>query len=139
MFLMPKVACVRKRAASFVDASTTIAGGITAMLTGAEVLAAPLSSVAMAVRMYVPVAAPVHVTCHGAASASPTLVVPAKNSTLATEPSESAAVAMRVMVSPWLNCALAPGEVIATVGATLEVGGGGGGGGGVPLPAFTSI
>ena len=64
--------------------------------------------------------------------ASPNLVLPVKNSTLATLPSESVALAVMSTVAGAVNVALLPGEVRATVGGVLT-GGGGGGGGGVPV------
>ena len=56
-------------------------------------------------------------TAYGADVAVPISVPLRKNSTFAIVPSESAAVAVSVMVDPGLNVALLIGAVMDTVGA----------------------
>ena len=59
---------------------------------------------------------------HGAEVCSPILILFAKNSTLATEPSASLALAVMVIALPSSNCAAVLGEVTATRGNWLGAG-----------------
>src|SRR3954462_2771865 len=74
----------------------TTAGGIlvtTLMFLTEEIVIAPSLSVACAVSTYSPASTLLHTKPNGALVASPTLFVPAKNSTRLIVPSASAAVA----------------------------------------------
>ena len=101
--------------------ATFVAGAFTLIVTVAEVVTAPELSVAFAVRVYVPVAIPVHVNVYGAA----VLVEPAynaeplKNSTFVMVPSESAALAVSVTEAGAVYVTLFAGAVKETVGATF--------------------
>jgi hypothetical protein len=100
-----------------------MAGGVFELLTvtviGADVVVAPLSSVAFAVNVYVPAATLFHTKLCGPERSSPSFVVPLKNSTLLTDPSESAAFALMVIAFPATNVALFAGLEIETDGGAL--------------------
>jgi hypothetical protein len=63
---------------------------VTVMVAAALVVVKPRSSVARAVRVYVPAPTPLQFRAKGAVVSSPSLVAPLKNSTFATLPSGSA-------------------------------------------------
>ncbi len=91
----------------------------TVIVTPADIVAAPLLSVAFAVRMYVPVTTLDHTHRYGAAIATPRFVGPLKNSTLAIVPSMSEAVASIAMLVGVVNAAPFVGLIIATLGASF--------------------
>ena len=91
-------------------------GGVLELLTviviRCDVVVAPLLSVALAVIVYVPAATLFQTKLCGAERSSPSFVVPLKNSTLLTEPSASAALALMVIAFPATNVALLAGLVM---------------------------
>src|SRR5713101_2256127 len=93
-------------------------GGVSTMiLTAADVVLAPTSSVALAVSVCVPVAGLIRVTPYGAAVSVPTSIAPSKKSTFATVPSLSVALAARETLAGVVKLALLAGEVMLTAGA----------------------
>src|SRR5205085_11462593 len=92
-----------------------LATALTVIVTDSEVVLAPRLSVAIAVMVCCP-AETVKGMENGAASLVPTEPPSTKNSTRAMVPSESAASAERVIVSPGLKRAPFVGEVRTTVG-----------------------
>ena len=92
------------------------------MLTATEVTLASRLSVTFAVTEWSPFGALFQTIVHGAEVCSPILILFAKNSTLATEPSASLALAVMVMAWPSSNRAAALGEVTATRGNWLGAG-----------------
>src|SRR5437762_12106933 len=89
----------------------------TVILTGADVLAAPIRSVATAVKTYAPSTALVHVATNGGLVIKATRSPFAKNSTERTPPSGSAADT-EIEIGA-LSSAPSTGETIATVGGML--------------------
>ena len=89
---------------------------LTVIVDGALVVLAPRSSVARAVTVYVPAATPPQVKLYGAVVSSPSFAAPLKNSTLATVPSASDAVAARLTVAGAAKVAPLAGCVSVTVG-----------------------
>ena len=85
----------------------------------AEVVLAPRLSVARAVRLRAPVPEGVQLTPYGALLSVPIAVVPSRNCTELTVPSESAAFAVMVTGTPVVTVAPFVGAVIATVGGTF--------------------
>ena len=75
---------------------------LTVMLTAAEVVVAFWLSLATAVKLWLPAVALFQVTPYGAVVSTPSDTPPRKNSTLATEPSLSAALALTAMLAPAL-------------------------------------
>src|SRR6185503_2613973 len=120
------------------DASATFSRGVGAFTTieiAAEVVARPRLSVATAVRAYVPAGTLDHVMPNGATVEVPIGAPLAKNATLETEPSLSAAFAEIEIAAGSLNAAPAEGAVIETVGGVF-----GGGVTGAEIPhASTSM
>src|SRR2546426_1019390 len=94
--------------------------GVTVTFTAADVAGAPRLSVATAVREYVPAGALLHEKPSGAVVASPSLVPPWKNSTLATLPSTSVAVAEIGMFAGAVNVAPLAGLVMLTAGGLFD-------------------
>src|SRR4051794_24316511 len=94
---------------------------VTVMVAAALVAVNPASSVARAVSVYMPAATPLHVNAYGAVVSSPSLVAPLKNSTLATVPSASEALAARFTVVGAVKVARAAGCVSVTVGDDFTV------------------
>ena len=86
------------------------------IVDAALVAVAPRSSVARAVSVYVPAATPLQLKPYGAVVSSPSFAAPLKNSTFATEPSESDAVAARFTVAGAVNVAPSVGCVSVTAG-----------------------
>ena len=89
------------------------------MLTLAEVVEAPLLSVALAVRVKPPAGTFDQMAEYGLVAAVPIKVVPRKYSTFVTVPLASAAVAVKVMVAGAKKLAPVEGVAIATVGGVL--------------------
>src|SRR4051812_16947082 len=96
----------------------------TTMLTGALVRIIPLSSVATAVRVFVPAATLAQAKPKGADVSSPTFAALLKNPTLKTVPSRSVALAVRLIVEVATKTLLEAGLVRLMVGGMLEETGG---------------
>jgi amino acid permease len=93
----------------------------TLTVTALEVAFALWSSVALAVKEYVPGGGFFQVRLYGAVVSDPIKDVPAKNSTFLTVPSLSVALAVMVIVVGAVNVAAFAGAVMLTAGGTLLV------------------
>src|SRR6478735_4357737 len=91
------------------------------MVAGLLVVVAPALSVATTVSTCVPDGTFLQVYAYGAVASWPRTAVPSRNSTLATLPSASLALALTVTVGFHANTAPSPGAVIAAVGGVLAV------------------
>src|SRR6186997_1694298 len=80
---------------------------------------APMLSVARAVKTWLPTGTFRHVKEYGAVLSWPTRVVPSRNSTLVTVPSESVAVAVILIVGFQGKIAPSMGDVMLTAGGVL--------------------
>src|SRR5689334_11006808 len=96
-----------------------LGGGNTVTSTPLVVTLAPTSSVARAAIVCAPVVVGVHASSYGAASSLPSTVVPSRNSTRATLPSMSSAVARSVSDAPSVIVVGPAGFVSVTCGGTL--------------------
>jgi hypothetical protein len=93
------------------------AGGLfTVIERTADVVVAPSSSVARAVREYVPAGTLFHATLYGLVVSLPINVEPWKKSTRLTVPSVSLALALMVMLAGAVNVAPLAGAVSAALG-----------------------
>jgi hypothetical protein len=99
-------------------ARTTVGGAITEIVTGFEVAAAPVLSVAVAVKVYLPTARPVTASVYGAAVAWPRLVLPSKNWTLAIVPLHAVASATSLTLPGAVTDEPLAGEVSVTPGGS---------------------
>jgi hypothetical protein len=93
--------------------------GLTVIVDATLVVAPPRSSVARAVSVYVPAGTPLQVKLYGAVVSSPSFAAPLKNSTFATVPSASDAVAVRFTVAGGVKVAPSVGCVSVTAGSKL--------------------
>jgi hypothetical protein len=91
-------------------------GGVTVTETGADVVVAPMLSVATAVSVCEPITLPLHVKLYGAAASEPTRRRPRRSPPAAPTPSVSAAVASTTTDAGVVNDAPAAGDAIATDG-----------------------
>src|SRR5690242_17710736 len=89
--------------------TTTSGARPTVTLRGADIVIAPLSSIARATITWLPGAAPLQVTWNGGVGEMPTMLEPSTNSTRTTVPSVSDAVAAREMGAPSPSSAPAAG------------------------------
>ena len=96
-------------------------GAVTTTETAADVVESPRLSVATAVSEYVPATTPVHVKVNGLVVELPICAPFARNATLATDPSVSAAVAAMEIDAGSVKLVPAAGAVVCVVLIVVRV------------------